>query len=290
VLKERAYGTCHVLKDCAKSNQLSMSDDDLLSLLLKIIGIGIGLLVLFAGFAYNTKPQAAYYLAAAVLLLAFIDVELYWVHQNHHRWELGGIFLTWAVACLAFCLTAAIYCAWAEHQLIETENHGWLIPGNTFPDKSSICSAPEDALVVMFGSYGTWSEASIFSALTIEGCAKINIERTDKGIAVSTDVFAEDGKIVAHIDHNEFQLVSGEHSWTERSDDRSSLVVADSYGKPVLSVRYLNPHLMEIDEVLYCPDGKYVVGFNDGIRGPDGSEFNDFCTGGPGNQGIFIAP
>jgi hypothetical protein len=152
--------------------------------------------------------------------------------------------------------------------LPETETHGWLIPGHE-PTPANACdrvqqSMPAAALLVLFGGTAFWSSTDVIRVV-VGDCTIVEIERTSKGILIVSDVFTEDGKLVAHIKKNEFHLVPGQMSYPERSQDRSTLTVYDIKGHEIFYVRYTNAHTVVVRGVFFCSQMSLATGKADEI-------------------------
>ena len=68
----------------------------------------------------------------------------------------------------------------------------------------------------------------------------LTIKRQDRGILVDATFLAPDGKIVASIKNNFFD-VNPNNTLTRRRPDASTLEVIDEFGKQALKMRFMNP-------------------------------------------------
>ena len=170
--------------------------------------------------------------------------------------------------------------------LPETPKHGWLLPANE-PSPPELCGGSKQ-FTLKFGDFmvTTPLTSGTYTAIAMS-CSSVILDRTTQGIAVSTDLFGPDGKLVVRIRDNEFHLIEQELSYAEQSEDRSSLAVYDPHGDPLFRVKYINPSLIEIDGIFYCPEGVYRLGFDDGLLDPRNNHWGDVCISGGTKIGLL---
>jgi hypothetical protein len=114
---------------------------------------------------------------------------------------------------------------------------------------------PSDVIMLIAGRIGAWTRRSGKSnVLQIGDNVMLSMQRDGKRLAFDADIRNEQGKLVAHISHNEFHLVPGEYSYQERSDNRSKLTVYDKQGEKMLEVYYVNPNAVLIQGTFKSPD------------------------------------
>jgi len=99
-------------------------------------------------------------------------------------------------------------------------------------------------------------------AVQIGDCQLLRMQHGPKGLLVDADVFSQSGILIARIQNNEFHLVAGQYSYSERPD-RHTLAVYDQQGRELLWVRYLNPKVVKIRGVFSCPNYSPSVIFDD---------------------------
>jgi hypothetical protein len=124
---------------------------------------------------------------------------------------------------------------------------------------------PDNALLIFLGRATSYTTKFPHTVIEIDDKPRLIVDRNrDNSIAVSVDIFGDDGKIIAELNKNEFTI--NEHNYFKVvRKDRSSLAIFDDHKSEVLSVRYLNPKAIWINAVLRYPDSNPIV-----IRGPGG--------------------
>jgi hypothetical protein len=235
---------------------------------------------------------AAFELFSTVIFL-FFEFYFGWSQNHYVTWLVAtvtiagclAIVFPWPiglpVAFFVFLLGLATVDILPPTPLPETETHGWLVPAND-PTPENGCGkiVPSDALLVLFGNNGMWSKRTDFVAIRIGTCTEVKIHKTSKGLAVTTDVFADDSNLLAHIENNEFTVVQGEIGYRKSSENQSVLEVFDRKAKRAFYARYVDPHTLQILGRFFCEDGTMSV-FTDeagnAIHGPIAEESN--CAG-----------
>jgi hypothetical protein len=235
-----------------KTFTIDISVDDLSYLLDRLVIIGWVLTtpLWLAGY-YGSTLWISYGLA----LLTLFDVTLHFhVYKRSVTWMVLIL-----VAWIGYVETRTWGATFQTNQQAaqETETHGWLLPAKD-PTPPNGCSRiltvlPHDELVLLMGGAGVHTARNDkFTVLQVGGCSLLSMQRATEGIAFDADIFNEDGKLVAHIEKNEFNLSSGKYSYARRPD-RSTLIVYDEQGQEALWVRYLNPTTVQIRGVFTCP-------------------------------------
>ncbi len=232
----------------------------------------------------------ALWFTAATAILVSIDVALRFQLRTSQLAQVGVAVTFIAVFGLAVHLTVII--RHNEMRSAETETHGWLVPAHDpMPDNPclhSLHNPPSNALVIVMGSTAAWTTADDYAALVFGHCTSLRLQRSANGLAVSGALFDQDNKLVVIIKKNEFHLVSTEFSYTERSEDLSTLTVHDPTDKVILRVRYTNPNAVEITGDFYC-DGQELVIAPETIWSSVGlPPLSDSCFGNDRGGGLFI--
>jgi hypothetical protein len=235
--------------------------------------------------------------------LVFI-LGLYGVWTNWHALALWSLvtfvtiqsaFSSWSVKTRVLVVIAAVVAgAIIQSEMPatprpETDTHGWLIPANDPTPPNACGTIPSDALVVIAGSNAVWTQRSELIAFLFGHCGGPHIEWKSNGLRVTQDVFAENGKLVARIENDEFHLVSREISYAQRSDDRSELSVFDPEGNQAFHIRFVNPHAVQITGVFFCDGSKLLINDSQLIT-PIGIHNSNACFGGSPAIGFIVAP
>lgn len=163
----------------------------------------------------------------------------------------------WGVS-LGVVIFTMVWVVWVRKQQRSYELislHGFLYPA----DDPNPVGCPRRAIrpgsvVFYLGQLASVTTTFPHTVLRIRGKDRIVVDRNSEGsIAVSLEVFGEDGKIVAEIRRNEFTVNPNNYFRIERKD-ASSLSVINQHNKEVLTARYLNPTAFKIDADLFYPE------------------------------------
>jgi hypothetical protein len=144
--------------------------------------------------------------------------------------------------------------AWVRSTQEEYElnlSNEWLFPAN---DKSppSDCFLSADDLILYVGRNASISNKFPHTVIQYKGQGVLVIDRNEKKqAAVTVTAIGRDGKVIATIDRNHFNLTQNALQTHEPRPDKSTLLVYDEYDNQVLNVRYLNPQAIRISGMLY---------------------------------------
>jgi hypothetical protein len=202
--------------------------------------------------------------AFATIIWFFVDLTFVWPESHERAWWLGIVFLPTQLLQISqiplrtTVITVVIWLAIGGigYRFIpptpkpETETHFWVETGNEPTPKDLCAGVSSNELVGEFGNnFATKTKDNYYTAVDMP-CTRIILERTPEGTAaISTVIRDEEGKIAARITDNEVRLMPWENDWSERSDDRSSVIVLDSYGKPVFTLRSKNSQIVEFEGI-----------------------------------------
>jgi hypothetical protein len=101
---------------------------------------------------------------------------------------------------------------------------------------------PTGALLFIAGTNGALMESPDKSTLlNIGNSTQLSVERDESRLAFDADIYNNTGNLAVRIVRNEFNLVSGEYSYQERSGDRSTITVYNKQGGEMLYVYRLPP-------------------------------------------------
>lgn len=177
--------------------------------------------------------------------------------------ELPRQWAIWSAVAL-FVMAGAVRMIVGPELPTETETHGWLLAAND-PIPPNACSdnpriqVPSDAILFIAGTNGIWTnEMGRSTVLTVGNSTILSMERNGDRLSFDADIFDNVGNLVARITKNEFNLVPGEYSYRERSEDRSTLAVYDRKGREMLYIRYVAPSVVVIRGLFTSPDGTKV--------------------------------
>jgi len=166
----------------------------------------------------------------------------------HYCKEIGtyaGVFL--ATGAFLFWL----YLGQEEYELSLLE--GKLYPANE-PTPSHSCGKIEDTEIIVFlGTNAAITKIFPHTILKIKGKERLMVNKEPDGsLAITLDVFSQDGRIVTRIEDGKF-LINPNNALPNKRKDASSLQVFDQYGTQVLNMQYLNRQAIWIDAVLHYP-------------------------------------
>jgi hypothetical protein len=139
-----------------------------------------------------------------------------------------------------------------------SENHGILTPGND-PDPGPMATdVPTNAVKVFLGSIRSYSTAMNTNhiVLAVRTNRLVWFRRTRNGLYFSEDIFRGDGRNVAKIRDNQWEV--NPNNYFELTKDRHEIVVTDREGV-ALRCRYLNENAVQIEGRFKLPDFPPVV-------------------------------
>jgi hypothetical protein len=117
---------------------------------------------------------------------------------------------------------------------IRNEDHeesGLLLPGDD-PEQLSACNRarimPKDAVEMLVGGSALVTVSGTTRLFAVnKSCHPLSIQRNIDGLAINADVFDKSGKLVAKVTNNDFHVLTGDNSYSERRGDLSTLAVFD---------------------------------------------------------------
>ena len=112
-------------------------------------------------------------------------------------------------------------------------------------------------LAILLGPFAISTPQSSFTVLRLYGKDVVRIDRNKNAIAVSADIWSEDGKIMASIETNRFRINPNRIAYFDTPDPHT-LIVTDERKTQVLFIRYLNPTTVKITGV-FRSSGEHPV-------------------------------
>ena len=246
-----------------------------------------GTLLLGAGFSVHSWPSLPIAMAGAVCLAQYTRIQLETRHFERPKPR------NWALIICATALAVWAIVFFSEPRPttdLSSNPAGLLVPANEPTPEIAYdtelealhpaaydslkhrhwaqdnlppgyLKVPKNELVVLFGPLMISTPDADFSVLRLYGRNLVRLSRIGSGIAVSTDIFGEDGKIMAVVSSNRFQVSVKNAALFDRPDSHS-LIVYDDKKHPVLSVRYINRQTLKITGD-FRTEGKYPVLVNE---------------------------
>jgi hypothetical protein len=99
--------------------------------------------------------------------------------------------------------------------------------------------------------------------LQIAQCRALIVKHDDSGLTINTDLFDNNGNLVAVIKNDELHALPWSGAYLEHRNDLSTLVIMKRDPEELLNVRYLNRRTVRIRGQFGCP-GHPVVPVKDG--------------------------
>jgi hypothetical protein len=169
-----------------------------------------------------------------------------------------------------------------SHTTIEagSKTSGWLLPGaDPTPQVCPDGSLPKDAVALVYGNSITVVSTFPKDVIVVRDMPLLTIDRNTHGaIAVTLDIFGQDGKIIASVEKNKFTI--NPNNIFKIDARRSTLRVVDEYKKEVLNIRYLNRHALMLTAVLYYPGAREPLEITDQGVTAEGVQDSGNCTSG----------
>jgi hypothetical protein len=117
---------------------------------------------------------------------------------------------------------------------------------------------PPNSLAIHYGDGGSWLiKIDKHVVIQIGNEELLSVRKHSHGISVSAKVFSADSRIVAQITDNEFHV--NPNNYFRLEQDEHSLTVYDQEAVRVLSVHFLNPHVVSVLGVFRYPNAPIIV-------------------------------
>ncbi len=227
----------------------------------------------------------AYILTMVCLAGAGFSAIVWCLNSSHvSEWETREARPVALVGCLLILaiFISAMYGTWyLREQAILQDIHGALLP-DTLVTPATPCDEMmphyRNAVLFVFGSAASIVTSFPHTVLQIKGKKRLLVDKDPSGggISLSVDIFDQDNKLVATIDHNEFSINQSNYSLRQRPN-RSSLIVYDEYKNEVLNVHYLNSGAIKLLGRLHYPEA--TVSFTERGVLVGAQNFSNICIG-----------
>jgi len=144
---------------------------------------------------------------------------------------------------------------------------GLLRPGSGAdpPMPSGWPDVPQAALRVYLGRSAGYTLGDDVTVLKIRNTPILRLRRTVNGMAITANIFGEDGKTIAQIIDNRFYVNPANFFRIERPDEHS-LRVYDINRVKVLDIEFINPHSVRVLGVFNYPKLRPVIITEDEVR------------------------
>lgn len=179
----------------------------------------------------------------------------------------------WAAISAMICAAAGIaYLIVGAPRVPDVEVIGTLQPGND-PTPPNGCDVsplgtypigtpqyhPDSIKVLVGGNAIAASGMGKFTVLQIGRCNVLSLERTPLGMDVYADLYDADGRLIARINNNQTDVLTGDNVRLSRAGDLSTFVVTNEAGDELLYVRFMNPTTIKARGIFGCPDHALVT-------------------------------
>lgn len=237
-------------------------------------GIGIGMA------AYTPPiPKEFFYisyclLVAAILWSLGVFLSSRFLSNKKIEARKGASYKTWIIGIPLLIVAVGIYMILEIHSVQVgrelLEMNGVLMPADD-PDPVGICDQrqlPESALKVYLGGTAAFAEGKSLAIVTLPPPSPqedydpvlLGIERAPDGtISLHANIVGKDGKTVARIDRNHFELGRNRllDPFSSPRKDKSTILLTDEYGND-LQIRFINKHSVSFVGKLYFRPEEYV--------------------------------
>jgi hypothetical protein len=162
-----------------------------------------------------------------------------------------GLMLTFAVIAVTVLTLFFIASKRLDFQLSQMRE--LLLPADDSMPQTSCKGIPDNALRLYVGDNVIWTTALPLTVIQHKNDPQLQIDR-DKSGGINIKVlrlFDVDGKELAEISDNEFNITNRALATHKPRPDRSTLVVYNEADQEVLNIRYLNPTALRVTGVFY---------------------------------------
>src|ERR1017187_6002446 len=139
-----------------------------------------------------------------------------------------------------------------------------------FPDGVSPSRFPSNSVFLFCGGKGLVALAPTrYTCLvSYKSDCILQFENGTNAVFISGDFFDEDGKLVAELNSNRFEVALPPTVFRVHRPNKSTLIVRDSRGVEVLNLKYLNPSAFEMTGTIRLPDKRNLIIRDDEIQFP----------------------
>lgn len=133
---------------------------------------------------------------------------------------------------------------------------GILIPS----DKSTInlLDVPVGAFALFFGNSVAYTNEFPHTIIQVGNDPLLVINKLDDRLTISAKFFSRDGKIIAELRDNKFDINPNNYFHIERPNEHI-LIVYDQEAKQILNIEYLNPSAMKLLGKFYLPNRPPII-------------------------------
>jgi hypothetical protein len=234
------------------------------------------------------------HLFAFLLLAAWISlVIIYETHQLHYS-QRSIVIVVLSVFSISVGLSALV----GPVHLPDAESIGLLQPDHE-KDPPNGCAGElsTGALKLVAGTTGYVmpDTSKHLSVIQIGECHSLEINRKGEDLSIDSELYNDDGNLIATIKNNEYRVIIGDSSYIEKNGNLSTLIVMGrttwfrlwTADKEILRVKFLNASTFQARGVFACP-GHNTVTLTDSGEIPGLMTMADSCI--TARHGVFLLP
>jgi hypothetical protein len=153
---------------------------------------------------------------------------------------------------------------------------GILIPDNK-PTPAIDRKIPEDAFAILLGNTIAYTKSFPHTVIQIKKQNLLVINKQKDRITITANFYSRDGKIVAGLVDNRFDINPNNYYRIERPNYHT-LIVYDQEANQMLNVEYINPSAIKLLGKFYIPNRPPVI-INENWLEFSGNRFSKFYFG-----------
>lgn len=232
----------------------------------------VGVVLTLAGYVLE---NAAFVTGCFAISTVLICISV----RGHKEWK------TWRYLVCIVVVGMFSYCSFHAYDLVTRKElsalTNRLVPSNesTPPNACGDRYAEGSGLLILMGGVTSYVDQFPHTIVSVDDTPRLTVNKKGDFAQISLDVFGPDGKIIASLDDDGFNVRQGSFFKFQRKD-KSSLRIVDEYNEEVLNVRYINPKAIWINAILRYPGSKPVI-----IQGSAG---DGICTAHAGVAEINV--
>lgn len=154
---------------------------------------------------------------------------------------------------------------------------GVLIPNNKPTPPNTCGTIPPHTLALFFGNSVAYTNSFPHTVIEVGDKQLLVINKESEKITVSAKFFNRDGKIVAELKDNKFDINPNNYFRIERPNDHI-LIVYDQQATQILNVEYLNPSVIKLLGIFYLPNRSPII-INEDWQTYGGIKMSGNCFG-----------
>lgn len=251
------------------------------------------------GIVLRFDPPTAVWIAWAVWVIGLVDGGLY-LHDLLPRYQAGAWLFLGSIWFIGFLYTEGL----AERLACPAVEYRGKLIASALPSPTNRCLKmkadlmrtqpqgtikpfPPDTVFLFLGSQASYiQKQGRWPIVRDHGHVLLTADFEEKGLAVSTQLYDEQGNLQATVDDNDVDVLSPDIC--VKRPDLSTLIISDRSTKEErLYVQYLNPKAVEFRALLRYPNAPSVEITKDSIRTGNFTSRGGGCFAGA-SGGIIV--